>query len=184
MENTPRLDVGDRTLDWGAQAAHVRVELIFPSKQFPALRFLDRGYVAGSLISFVANGAECCRDDFGGLRFTEGRHVMIVAGDGLGDEYYVAREIRYNLTVEASRLMFSRPQVRCSAPRPARRQEAVYQDCLTADCRPGLAGCGAELRSGLLDKGRDLGDDPGDSWLRSVEDLGPDVLDDILPGIS
>jgi hypothetical protein len=109
---------------------------------------------------------------------------VIVAGDGLGDEYDVAREISYDLAVEARCLVFSRPQVRYSAPGPARCQEAVYQDCLAAGGGPGLLGCGAELRSSLLDKRRDIGNDAGDSRLRSVEDLGPDFLDDILPRIS
>src|SRR5208283_921030 len=174
----------DCALDRGAQAAHVRVELPLPFKQFPDLRFLDRGYVAGSLISFVADGAECCRDDFGGFRFAEGCHVMIVAGDGLGDEYDVACEIRYDLAVEARRLVLSRPQARCSAPGPAWRQEAVYQDCLAAGNGPGLVGCGAELCSSLLDQRRDLGNDPRDGGLRGIEDLRPDFFDDILPGIS
>src|ERR1019366_2281602 len=35
VENAPGLDVGDCALDWGAQAAHVRVELLLPFKQVP-----------------------------------------------------------------------------------------------------------------------------------------------------
>jgi hypothetical protein len=69
---------------------------------------------------------------------------MIVAGDGLGDEYYIAVEIRYDLAVEAGRLVFSRPQVRYSAPGPARCQEAIYQDCLAAGSGPGLVGAGRD----------------------------------------
>lgn len=184
MENPPRFDVSDRTLDWSAQAAHGRVKIVLPFKQFPVLGFLDRGNVAGPLVPFVADSAECCGDDFGGLRLAEGSHVVIVASDGLGDEYDAAREIRYNLAVEAGRLVLSRPEFRRSAPGPARRQEAVYQYCLAADGRLGLLGCGAKLRSGLLNERRDLGDDPGNSGLRSVEDLRPHVLDNILPRIS
>src|SRR5712691_1504213 len=184
VENTPRLDVSDRTLNCWAQTAHIRVELLLPFKQLPPLGFLDRGYVAGSLVSFVANAAECCGDDFGGLRLAEGSHVVIVAGDGLGDECDIAREIRYDLAVEASCLVLSRPQARCCAPGPARCQEAVYQDRLALDRGPRFPGGRPVLLGGLIDEGRDLSDDPRDSWLRSVEDLGPDVLDDILPGIS
>jgi len=106
VENAPRLDVRDGTLDWGAQAAHVGVKLLLPFKQFPALRFLDRRYVARALISPVANSAERCRNDLGGRRFTEGGHVVVVAGDGFGNEYDVACEIRYDLAVEAGRFMF------------------------------------------------------------------------------
>src|ERR1035441_5667902 len=40
VENAPGLDVGDCALDWGAQAAHVRVELLLPFKQVPDLRKL------------------------------------------------------------------------------------------------------------------------------------------------
>jgi hypothetical protein len=29
VENAPRLDVSDRTLDWGAQAAYVGIDLAF-----------------------------------------------------------------------------------------------------------------------------------------------------------
>ena len=184
VENAPRFDVSDCTLDWCAQAAHVCVELPLPFKQFPVLGFLDRGYVSGSLISFVANAAECRGDDFGGLRFAEGSHVVIVAGDGLRDEYDVAREIGYDLAVEACGLMLSRPQARCPAPGPARRQEAVYQDSLTTGGRLGALGVRAELCGSLLDKRRYPGDDPGDGGLRGIEDLSPDVLDDILAGIS
>src|ERR1035437_607372 len=65
-------------------------------------------------------------------RLLSSSHVVIVAGDGLGNEYDVTGEIRYNLAVEASRLMLSRPQARHSAPGPARCQEAVHQDGLAA----------------------------------------------------
>src|SRR5229473_2693846 len=156
VENAPRLDVSDCTLDWSTQAAHVRVECLLPFKQFPALGFLYRGYVSRSLISFVANAAECCGDDFGGLRFAEGSHVVIVAGDGLGDEYYVAREIGYDLAVEASRLMLSRPQVRCPAPGPARRQassmifwRAYPDDTMMASRRVSSLGRQVPLSHGL-----------------------------------
>ena len=58
MENAPGLDVRDCALDWGTQAAHVRVELLLPFKQVPVLRFLDRRDVTGALISLVAYTAE------------------------------------------------------------------------------------------------------------------------------
>src|ERR1035441_4599210 len=90
-----------------AQAVHVRVELVFPFEQLPVLGFLDRGNEAGPLVTFVADSAERCCDDSGGPCLAEGGHVVIVASDGLGDEYNVAREIRYNLAIEAGRLVLS-----------------------------------------------------------------------------
>src|ERR1017187_8030473 len=181
VENAPGLDVGDCALDWGAQAAHVRVELLLPFKQVPVLWFLDRRDVTGSLISLVADTAEGRRDDLGVLRLAEDGHVVVVSGERFGNEDHVSRHVRYDLAAEASRLMLSRPQARYSAPGPARRQEAVYQDCLAAGGGLGLLGVLAEPRGCLFDEGSDLGDDPGNARLGDIEDLCPDVLDDVLP---
>ena len=109
---------------------------------------------------------------------------MVMSGERFGDKYHVAREIGYQLAVETSFLVLPRPQIRYSAPRPARGQEAVYQYCLAADCGLGLLGGRAALCGCLFDEGCDLADDPGDGRLRRVENLCPDVLDDVMARVS
>src|SRR5260370_37922409 len=43
VENTPGLDMSDRSLDSGAQAVYLGIEFLLPVKQFPAWRLLKRG---------------------------------------------------------------------------------------------------------------------------------------------
>lgn len=107
VENAPGFDVSDCSLDWGAQAAYVCIELLLPFKQVPVLRFLDRRDVARSLVSPIADTTEGLRDDLGGPCFAEDGHVVVVSGKRFGDEDHVARKVGYDLAAEASRLVFS-----------------------------------------------------------------------------
>ena len=119
--------MSDRALDRGAQLVHLRIEFLLPVKQFTAARLLKRGDEASALIALVSDPAESSRNDICGLRLGEACHVVIMPSEGIGHEEEITPEIRDGLTVKAGRLMLSRPQFWCIAPRPGRRQEAVYQ---------------------------------------------------------
>ena len=147
--------MGDRALDRGAQLVYLGVEFFLPVKQLPALRLLKRGDEVRALIAFVADPAVGGRNDICGLRLGEGRHVVIMPGNGLGHEEEIAPEVRDGLAVKAGRLMFPRPQFWCIAPGPCGCQEAVYQHRLLAgrsflrlvDGRPQISGrCARDLR--------------------------------------
>ena len=86
--------MSDRALDRGAQLAYLGVEFLLPVKQLPALRLLKRGNEVRALIALVADPAEGRRNDICGLRFGEGRHVVIMLGNRLGHEEEIAPEAR------------------------------------------------------------------------------------------
>jgi hypothetical protein len=124
--------MSDRALDSGAQPVYLCVEFFLPFKQFTALRLLERGDEARALITLVADPAESSRHDILGLRLGEGRHVVIMPGNGIGYEEEIAPEICDGLPFKAGRLVLSRPQFWCIALGPGRRQEVVYQHRLLA----------------------------------------------------
>ena len=95
----------------------------------------------------------------------------MMPGNGIGYEEEIAAEICDGLPFKAGRLVLSRPQFWYITPGPGRRQEAVYQHCLlTCGSFLRLIGGGPVLFGGRLDKRRELTDNPGDYWLRRVED--------------
>ena len=62
------------------------IEFLLPVKQFPASRLLKRGDEARPLITLVADTAGSSRHDIRGLCLSEGCHVVIMPGNGLGYE--------------------------------------------------------------------------------------------------
>ncbi len=173
--------MSDRALDGGAQPVYLGVEFLLPVKQIPALRLLKRGDELRALIAFVADPAESSRYDICGLCFSQGCHIMIMPGNGLGHEEEIAPEVRDGLAIKTGRLMFSRPQFWCMAPGPRGCQEAVYQHRLFAGCSfLRLVGGRPVLVGGRLDKRRELRDDPRDYRLRRIEYFRPDFLGYVL----
>jgi len=148
VENTPGFEMSDRALDRGAQLVHLRIEFLLPVKQSTAARLLEWGDEASALIALIADPAESSRNDICGLRLGEGCHVVIMPSEGIGHEEEISPEIRDGLTVKAGGLMLSRPQFWCIAPRPGRRQEAVYQHSRSRMTRYGVRAQACLRRSG------------------------------------
>jgi len=184
VENAPGFEMSDRALDRGAQPVYLCIEFLLPVKQLPALRLLERCYEARALIALVADPAGGSLHDICGLCLSEGCHVVIVPGNGLGYEEEIAVEIRDGLALKSGCLMLSGPQFWCIAPGPGWRQEAVYQDRLLA--RGGFLrflGGRPVLFGGRLDERRELRDYPGDYRLRRIEYFRPDFLGYVLSHI-
>src|SRR6266487_3327817 len=108
----------------------------------------------------------------------------MVAGNGLGNEGYATLKIRDNQRSVSRGLVFPGPQLAFAVPRPARPQRAVYQ----RDSSLGGLGCilcrRPVLSCRLLDEWREERDVPRYRRLGDVEDIGPYILDDVLPQIS
>src|ERR1039457_735239 len=109
---------------------------------------------------------------------------MLVARNRLGYEGDTPGEIRDDQRPVAGRLVFPGPQLALACPGPARPQGAVYQ----RDRAPGslrrLVRGRPELRGHLIDQWRQEADVPRDRGLIHVKDLCPDLLNDVIAGVS
>src|SRR6516165_12392805 len=109
---------------------------------------------------------------------------MLVAGNGVGNECYATLKIRDDQRAVSGGLVFPGPQLALAVPGPAWPQRPVYQ----RDHVPGGLSCVLCRRlvffCCLLDEWREECDVPRYRRLGDVEDVGPYVLDDVLPHIS
>lgn len=105
---------------------------------------------------------------------------MPVAGNRLGNERYAALEIRDNQGAVSGGFVFPGPQLAFAVPGPARPQRAVYQRDRVPDGLCGIFCRRPVLFCRLLDKWREERDVPRYRRLVDVEDVGPDILDDVL----
>src|SRR6266487_5946478 len=108
---------------------------------------------------------------------------MLVAGNGLRNECYAALKIRDDQRAMSGGLVFPGPQLALAVPGPAWPQRAVYQ----RDRVPRGLGCVLRRRPVLfcrqLDEWREKCDVSRYRGLGDVEDIGPYILDDVLPHI-
>jgi len=158
---------------------------VFPLQELTKFRLADRsGDVVGPDESLVAEHSARFPQDLLDSRSFQFSHVVLVAGNGLGNERYPALKIRDNQGAVSRGLVFPSPQVALAVPGPAWPQRAVYQ----GDRVPGGLGCvlcrWPVFLCCPLDKWREKSDVPRYRRLIDVEDVGPYILDDVLPQIS
>jgi hypothetical protein len=109
---------------------------------------------------------------------------VLVTGNRIGNERYKALKIRGYQGAVSCGLVLSGPQLTFVFPGPAWPERAVYQ----RDRVPGGLGCVLGCRPvrfcRFLNKWREERDVPRYRRLIDVEDVGPNILDDVLPKIS
>ena len=101
---------------------------MFPFQKLAACRLADRsGDVVGPNEALVTEYPSCLLQDLLDNGSRQLRHVVAIAGDGLGDERDAPLKIRDNQGAVPGGLVLPGPQLVLAVPGPARPQCAVYQ---------------------------------------------------------
>ena len=115
VQNPPVLDVGDDTLDDGANSIDSTIEGPLPVEQFTLPGLLDwRDHVSAD-VAFVARpvaGIECGEH----AGFIQAEHVVVSPFDRIGDPHEFALEGAHDLNVHARGLVLTRVQPRVGGP--------------------------------------------------------------------
>src|SRR5215469_5858217 len=173
-EHPPDLQVRDCSFDWRSVRAHLPVPFFLPFKELAGFRFPDRGRdVVRPDEALVAKHARRFLQDLFRCRSLQLSHVVLIAGNRVGNEDHSPVEICDDQRSVAGCLVLAGPELLLPVPGPARPERAVYQ-CdrspgRSLRCRPGWP---VALRR-PFDQWRQDCDAPRYCGLSYAEDVGP-----------